>query len=68
MSDDFSWQLHEASGTVRPGETSTFPTQAEAEAWLGEEWADLLADGIESVTLLRGTEPVYGPMSLRGEQ
>jgi hypothetical protein len=43
----------------------TFPTQADAETWVGEVWQDLLADGVEDVTLLEEQRVVYGPMSLR---
>ncbi len=42
-----------------------FPSQADAETWVGESWRDLLEAGVESVTLLRDGEAVYGPMSLR---
>ena len=41
-----------------------FPTQAEAEAWLSEEWTTLADAGVEQVTLMRGEVEVYGPMSL----
>lgn len=48
------------------GESSAaFPTQADAETWIGETWADLLAGGVEDVTLLADDHVVYGPMSLR---
>jgi hypothetical protein len=43
-----------------------FPTQSEAEAWLGESWADLADLGVDAVTLVHDGVPVYGPMSLRG--
>jgi hypothetical protein len=42
-----------------------FPTQADAESWLGENWRDLLDAGVEQVTLLDSGTAVYGPMSLR---
>jgi hypothetical protein len=42
----------------------TFPDQPAAEEWLGEHWRDLVDDGVDEVTLLRGDEVVYGPMSL----
>ena len=41
-----------------------FPTQADAESWLGENWRELLAAGVHQVTLLDGDRTVYGPMSL----
>lgn len=48
------------------GETSSvFPSQAEAETWLGEVWRDLSAGGVVDVTLLEEGRVVYGPMSLR---
>lgn len=48
------------------GETSAvFPSQADAETWLGETWRDLLGGGVEDVTLCEEQRVVYGPMSLR---
>ena len=47
------------------GETSAiFPSQADAETWLGETWRDLLAGGVQDVTLYEEQRAVYGPMSL----
>ncbi len=47
------------------GEASgEFPSQADAEAWLGETWRDLLDQGIAAVTLMEDERTVYGPMSL----
>jgi hypothetical protein len=42
----------------------TFPTQSDAESWIGEEWRALLAAGVARVTLIEGDRVVYGPMSL----
>jgi hypothetical protein len=42
-----------------------FPSQADAESWVGETWRELLDAGVGSVTLLEDGEPVYGPMDLR---
>ncbi len=42
-----------------------FPTQAEAESWVGEVWADLAEQGVHGVTLYDGDRKVYGPMSLQ---
>jgi hypothetical protein len=47
------------------GMSTEFPTQADAETWVGEVWQDLLADGVEDVTLLEEQRVIYGPMSLR---
>jgi len=44
--------------------SNDFPSQAEAEAWLGEAWRDLLDQGVTAVTLREDDRDVYGPMSL----
>lgn len=44
-----------------------FPTQGEAESWLGEFYPDLLEAGVGAVTLYEEDRRVYGPMSLRPE-
>lgn len=44
--------------------TDPFPSQADAEAWVGEVWRDLLAAGVDAVILREGDRVVYGPMSL----
>ena len=41
-----------------------FPTQADAETWLGENWRELRHAGIAQVSLLDGDRVVYGAMSL----
>jgi hypothetical protein len=47
---------------VPPGEA--FPSQGDAESWLGENWRMLLDAGVAQVTLLDGAREVYGPMGL----
>jgi len=64
----WSWQMHPAAGAEVP-ESATqpaggFPTQAEAETWVGEMWRELLDGGIDAVTLYEDQRLVYGPMSL----
>lgn len=64
----WSWQYEAVDGTVvHAGRLPcpAFPNQAEAESWVGEVWRDLLAAGVESVSLLRDGNVVYGGMSLR---
>lgn len=68
MSTSYTWRLHDAAGRTLTRTVSFFPTQADAEGWLGEEWAQLADDGIDAVTLVHGEDVVYGPMSLQGEQ
>jgi hypothetical protein len=42
----------------------SFPSQADAESWVGEFWAELAAEGVDAVTLFEEDREVYGPMSL----
>jgi len=44
--------------------TESFPTQSDAETWLGEQWRDLRIAGVVSATLLEGDRVVYGPLPL----
>jgi hypothetical protein len=41
-----------------------FPTQADAETWVGEVWRELREAGVHAVTLLEGDRKAYGPMGL----
>ena len=46
-----------------PETTGGFPSQGDAEAWVGESWQQLYAAGARSVTLLDADREVYS-MSL----
>jgi len=50
----------EASGLDQPD----FPTQADAETWIGETWRELREAGVHAVSLLEDGRAVYGPMGL----
>ena len=61
------WQLEKADGSVltaRGLPAETFPSQSDAESWLGENWRTLLETGVEQVSLLEDDRTEYGPMSL----
>lgn len=57
----WQWRYDGAAGSSLSEE---FPSQADAEAWLGDSWQDLRNGGVSAVTLLDGDHEVYGPMSL----
>lgn len=64
----WSWHYEDANGAPvqEPASISqAFPTQSDAETWIGESWRDLLDSGVEQVTLYEDGRVVYGPMSLR---
>ncbi|RXW32319.1 hypothetical protein [Propioniciclava flava] len=62
----WSWSSPQADDALAAstGLGQGFPSQADAEAWLTENY-DLLEDaGLDEVTLLQDGQVVYGPMSL----
>jgi hypothetical protein len=67
----WTWRYESADGgTVEPSAApaqEVFPSQGDAETWLGETWQELLHAGVAQVTLLDGGREVYGPMSLSRE-
>ena len=63
----WTWRLEDETGAgidLPDGATPSFPSQADAETWLGEEWPSLVDAGVDHVFLLEGDRQVYGPMSL----
>ena len=62
------WRLENADGVEVEitGDLAgqRFASQADAESWVGETFADLAAEGVDGVTLFEGERRVYGPMSL----
>ena len=62
------WTYFDADGQPASQTSSTeFPNQGDAETFIGQQWQELLASGVESVVLHEGDRTVYGPMSLRPE-
>lgn len=62
------WRLESSSGAevavVEEYAGQRFPSQADAESWVGEVWAELADLGVAAVTLFDGEREVYGPMPL----
>jgi hypothetical protein len=61
--DESGAEASQADGGTASG-VSGFPSQSDAESWIGEVWRDLVDDGVDQVTLFEGDREVYGPMSL----
>jgi hypothetical protein len=63
------WRLEDTDGNEVEvqGELGgqRFASQADAESWVGEIWAELAEQGVGQVTLFELDRQVYGPMSLR---
>ncbi len=71
MSADWTWLFLDAHGEPVEGDAvpaAGFPTQSDAESYLGDSWRELLDAGIEAVTLRENDTVVYGPMSLRATE
>jgi hypothetical protein len=67
----YTWRLESSAGdevTPEGFAREVFPTQSDAESWLGETWRELLDAGVDQVSLLEGDRVVYGAMSLHPAQ
>ena len=62
------WRLEDTAGVevAVPSDLAgqRFSSQADAESWVGETWAELAEQGVDQVTLFELERQVYGPMSL----
>lgn len=65
----WTWRFETAEGTeVQPAvQPEEFPTQGDAESWLGLNWKELLEGGADQVVLSDGDTKIYGPMSLHAD-
>jgi hypothetical protein len=54
----FAWRLIDQRGSER-GRSEPFADRDAAEAWVGETWESLAADGVAEVELLEDGESVY---------
>ncbi len=68
----WTWRYESSDGAVvAPDDapiSESFPTQADAETWIGETWRQLLDAGVDAVVLLDDGREVYGPMTLHDSQ
>jgi hypothetical protein len=64
----WKWQYLDSKGNDISAPSAAvqdgFGTQADAETWLGDNWRELVDDGIAAVSLFEEGRQVYGPMSL----
>ncbi|HYI46318.1 MAG TPA: hypothetical protein VE174_12745 [Actinomycetota bacterium] len=59
----FHWVLNNADGAALRS-TDPFESKEDAEAWMGEHWAELLDEGAETVSLMSDEHALY-EMGLR---
>lgn len=67
MAPSWHWVPDRRPGGDAPSTEEHFPTQGEAESWLGEVYPSLLAAGVRAVSLYEVDRLVYGPMSLEAD-
>jgi hypothetical protein len=65
----WTWRYEAPDGsTVDPGPEAPvppdFPTQSDAESWVGEFWRELRESGVSAVSLYEDDHKAYGPMGL----
>jgi len=60
----WSWSYERSAGSEGDERSQGFPTQSDAETWIGESWRELLESGVMSVVLMEDERTVYGPMGL----
>jgi hypothetical protein len=67
----WTWRYEDSDGgEVSPEgapSAEAFPSQSDAESWIGETWRELLDAGVAQVTLFEDGREIYGPMSLSPE-
>jgi hypothetical protein len=71
MTAQWTWTYFDADAGAMTSEAlvlTGFPSQSEAESWLGDQWRVLAAAGVDAVTLEHDGAVVYGPMSLRAAE
>jgi hypothetical protein len=60
----WTWKYEDAEGRALDGDDAVFPTQSDAETWIGEAWRGLRERGVENAHLWADGARVYGPLSL----
>ncbi|MBA8794405.1 hypothetical protein FHX74_002024 [Friedmanniella endophytica] len=66
----WTWSAEPDDGSVDLaglGLDQQFPSQGEAESWLGEFYPGLMDAGVRAVSLFEADRKVYGPMPLEPE-
>ena len=53
------WRYEGANGQKQAGSSELFPSQSDAESWLGQTWRDLVSNGIVAAVLLEDEREEY---------
>lgn len=55
----WSWQYEGENGEPASGPAESFPSQADAESWIGQTWRELAAAGVIAVLLVEDDRVEY---------
>ena len=55
----WTWRYEDAEGASVSGPEESFPSQADAESWLGQSWRELVSSGAASATLVEDERVEY---------
>lgn len=64
----WSWRYEGADGSAVAGPAETFPSQADAESWLGQTWRRLADEGVTAVVLAENDRVEYRMSLLPGTE
>jgi hypothetical protein len=53
------WRYEGANGQKQAGSSELFPSQSDAESWLGQTWRDLVASGVVTAVLVEDERVEY---------
>ncbi|KAB1902902.1 hypothetical protein F8279_24715 [Micromonospora sp. AMSO1212t] len=55
----WSWRYEGTNGDPADGPEESFPSQADAESWIGQAWRELAASGVTTVVLVEDDRVDY---------
>jgi hypothetical protein len=55
----WAWRYEGPNGQTEPGGSEHFPSQSDAESWLGQCWRDLVSRGVVTAVLLEDDRVEY---------
>jgi hypothetical protein len=53
------WRYEGATGDAPSGSSETFPSQSDAESWLGQSWRELVSQGVVTAVLVEDDRVEY---------
>lgn len=55
----WAWRYEAANGQKQAGGSESFPSQSDAESWMGQSWRELVAEGIATAVLVEDDRVEY---------